>query len=878
MSSNWAEPKLSLGGLHTSNSVHHRHPSDTERSLDQREVESLVSTANNETRPRKHTTTPTNTPREIPSETTKQNDPPVGQAVASEPGCVDRSPLANSNLSYRGNRLTSVHIEGDSAIVQHNSRVRISAGQLLPGTRYRILRWIGEGNMGVVYEAEHIDIERQVALKILNADFSRIPAVAQVFREEARASARIGATNIIDIVDFAELAGGRLMYAMEFIKGRTLHSLLEEGPIDPARLIGILRQVCKGLSAAHQAGIVHRDIKPENIMLCNRNGRSDSVKILDFGISAMLEQKGSLEQLGGIVGTPFYMAPEQILSKPFDGRLDMYAVGCTAYELLTGRPPFLDENLMTIFKSHISAPPPPPSTLVTQNSIPSALESVILRCLRKEPEERFQNMNDLEGALCESQIASKLCTPWDDLALPDLDPDRRDKILAGMPDIMYSARKPNHRKWILAIGVATCLVGATWIGTSFRKDPPAINETEEQIHELVRSARNAAARSFFVYPPADDPNLPTAYNQVLQLDRIALEGNQLAKENSEILRDEFANTLIRLGDDYWERDGGQAFAIDYYAMALVFSPNHARAKERALYTPGELATLRDKAEKNSFTQTELIAAEPLFVLAQPESNQIVQNLGRLKLSANSQRSLRTRASLEKLLRQAVNDSATLTQNPVANEIAKAPTTPSENNLSSTETSDDLQLFENNEESPVTTEGSDQNAESTYATEDLASPISPEQYGDQNQEQPLKKNKRRRSSKKSKSSLSDRPRNPKLAADYVAQAKKAHRSGKMSQAESLYHQALGEDSQHLPAIAGLGDIYFDLAKYSKAVQFRQKMVNHSPKNGTYRRRLGDAYFKVLRYADALEQYRQAQKLGDSQVESRIDKLERFVRKP
>ncbi|HGG58014.1 MAG TPA: serine/threonine protein kinase, partial [Nannocystis exedens] len=165
--------------------------------------------------------------------------------------------------------------------------LRLTAGKLVPGTRYRLLRWLGEGGMGVVYEAEHVDIERRVALKILRFNLSQEPEMAQVFRDEAKAACKMGAANIVEIYDFGELSDGRLYFAMEPLDGLDLVPESEESWIEPVKLIPILRQICKGLSAAHEVGVIHRDIKPENIiMVTDKSGREGMVKIVDFGISA----------------------------------------------------------------------------------------------------------------------------------------------------------------------------------------------------------------------------------------------------------------------------------------------------------------------------------------------------------------------------------------------------------------------------------------------------------------------------------------------------------------------------------------------------------------------------------------------------------------
>ncbi|MCA9684249.1 MAG: serine/threonine protein kinase [Myxococcales bacterium] len=263
-------------------------------------------------------------------------------------------------------------------------------------SRYQITRVIGEGGMGVVYEAEHIDIDRKVALKILRFDLSQEPKMAQVFRDEARAASRVGSKNIVEIYDFGELSDGRLFFCMELIPGGDLVPATEDDWIEPPRLIGLLRQICKGLAAAHKAGIIHRDIKPENIIIVNEEGR-EVVKIVDFGISAMVAAAGG-KGGGTIAGTPHYMAPEQISGEEFDGRLDIYALGCVLYYMVTSRPVFNERDAPSLLRAHVEREPTPPSEQLSQ-PLPYYVETVIMRCLAKDPKLRYQNVEALVRAI-----------------------------------------------------------------------------------------------------------------------------------------------------------------------------------------------------------------------------------------------------------------------------------------------------------------------------------------------------------------------------------------------------------------------------------------------------------------------------------------------
>ncbi|HWB81261.1 MAG TPA: serine/threonine-protein kinase, partial [Nannocystaceae bacterium] len=209
----------------------------------------------------------------------------------------------------------------------------------MPGTRYRLRNWLGDGGMGVVYEAEHIDLERRVALKILRAHVADHEEERERFRQEARLTTKIASPYVVQVLDCGVLRDGRVFYAMELLQGKPLSYEIARGPIEAGRVIGLLRQMCAGLAAAHAAGVIHRDVKPDNAMICQSSGRA-YVKLLDFGIASPVSDEGSRRASG----TPEYMAPEQIEGRPFDVRLDVYALGCTAYEMLTGNPPFCRET------------------------------------------------------------------------------------------------------------------------------------------------------------------------------------------------------------------------------------------------------------------------------------------------------------------------------------------------------------------------------------------------------------------------------------------------------------------------------------------------------------------------------------------------------
>jgi tRNA A-37 threonylcarbamoyl transferase component Bud32 len=286
-------------------------------------------------------------------------------------------------------------------------------GRIL-GERYKILRQIGEGGMGLVYEAEHVAIEKRVALKILRDDFSSRSEVVERFKQEAKSASRIGNAHIVDISDFGTTPSGASYFVMELLDGDDLANILQaEGTLPIPRACDILLQCCKALGAAHAKGIVHRDMKPENIFLTNRDGRSDFVKIVDFGIAKMndIETPGApgrkLTKTGMIFGTPEYMSPEQAAGKPLDHRVDIYALAVILYEMLTGRVPFVGDSFMGILTQHMFEDPPKLEEANPHVTVPESIAQFIYRGLAKERDERYATCDEMAQAL-EAALAGRV--------------------------------------------------------------------------------------------------------------------------------------------------------------------------------------------------------------------------------------------------------------------------------------------------------------------------------------------------------------------------------------------------------------------------------------------------------------------------------------
>jgi eukaryotic-like serine/threonine-protein kinase len=285
----------------------------------------------------------------------------------------------------------------------------------LHGTSYRTLRPLGEGGMGEVYEVQHVALGKLMVAKILRQSLANDQGLADRVRVEAQALAALSHENIVEVVHFDWTRDGRPYFIMEKLNGRTVGDELRARSWLPVpEAIGIVRDALGGLEAAHQAGLVHRDIKLDNLFLHTRGDRR-VVKVLDFGIAKVLAgaRRGPAPpQLptadGAIVGTPRYVSPEQVLGKPVDGRADVYSIGLVLYTLIAGRGPFDGVRGVDLYDAHVRIEPEPPSRYASQ-TIPAELDAVILRALRKNPDERFQSAAELGQAL--ERIARALASP-----------------------------------------------------------------------------------------------------------------------------------------------------------------------------------------------------------------------------------------------------------------------------------------------------------------------------------------------------------------------------------------------------------------------------------------------------------------------------------
>lgn len=271
--------------------------------------------------------------------------------------------------------------------------------------RYRVVKKLGEGGMGTVYLAEHTTINKRLAIKVLSPEFSHKQDLVDRFLQEARAASMIDQENVVEITDFGSTPGGSVFFVMEFLNGEDLSDTIKNtGPLPWHRVKPIMLQIVEALKCAHAAGIVHRDMKPDNCFRIKRGSNADFIKVLDFGIAKVTSDEGdgggkNLTRTGMIFGTPEYMSPEQAKGEKVDHRVDVYALGIIAYELLTGMVPFTADTFMGILTKHMFEPPAAPSTVAPTIEVPAEVEAIILKALQKDREFRFQSMEEMGAAI-----------------------------------------------------------------------------------------------------------------------------------------------------------------------------------------------------------------------------------------------------------------------------------------------------------------------------------------------------------------------------------------------------------------------------------------------------------------------------------------------
>jgi len=347
-----------------------------------------------------------------------------------------------------------------------SSGVRVDplVGRLVAG-KYRVQGIIGRGGMGNVYRAEQEPLGRGVAIKVLKPDYpeEQDPQFVQRFFLEANAASKLHHPNTITIYDYGR--DDDLLYiTMELLEGRTVRAMMKEvGAVPAGRTLHIVRQICKSLREAHQVGLVHRDMKPSNVILIRRDDDPDYVKVLDFGLVKFLDSDSDLTKTGTFMGSPKYMAPEQIRRGRCDTRTDVYSLGVLTYQMLSTAVPF-DGESVTVLMHHLNDPPPRMKEQNPALDVPARLERAVMRCLEKDPDKRFQTMDallDELGAIQEELFGERSMTGSNPV---ELSPSQ---IMPGELVAPPTLKSPvqQRRGWVVPV-VAAAVAVLLGVGTT----------------------------------------------------------------------------------------------------------------------------------------------------------------------------------------------------------------------------------------------------------------------------------------------------------------------------------------------------------------------------------------------------------------------------
>jgi serine/threonine-protein kinase len=369
--------------------------------------------------------------------------------------------------------------------------------------QYIVRSRIAEGGMGAVYLAEQPAIGRNAIIKIVHPWLGRDEKMARRFGAEARAAAKLQNPHIVSIYNYGKMADGTLFIAMEHLSGITLAELVaSERRIEPARAVAIATQVCEALAEAHRRGVVHRDLKPTNIMLVRRGSGPDFVKVLDFGIAKL--DGNEVTATGALVGTPRYMAPEQLQGHPVDGRADIYTLGLVLYEMLTGRPPFEADTPAAYMQMQLNQQPPPMVQACPGIDVPPALEACVMRALAKAPYQRPQSADGFADDLWSALMATV---------------ER-----ANLPMPIVRPRGPSRGVVVVAVGVVVVgLLGAGVLAArTLRQSPPQDGDeavVKPEVAVAVARPSTPTAEDFAGFGPPSAEKQALMRRSIVQLEK-----------------------------------------------------------------------------------------------------------------------------------------------------------------------------------------------------------------------------------------------------------------------------------------------------------------------------------------------------------------------
>ena len=489
-----------------------------------------------------------------------------GSPGPSEPA-PNSSPAAGSRASMENTNVDPVlelveplaeHPIGESAIVDESEREpaqfeEFDKASWLPSHplitdpqrhigavfgAYRVLELLGKGGMGYVYRAEHIKLGRSVALKLLRTDYgARKDAITRFFRE-AKTVNRIRHRNIVDVTDFVELGDGTAFIIMELLRGQSFGRWARSG-VDLPRALAVLVQICDGLGAAHAVGVIHRDLKPDNIVVIPTADGTELVKLLDFGVAKLTRRHdgdASYDtQVGALVGTPAYMSPEQAGGMVIDHRSDIYSLGTLMYELFCNQPMFRGRSFGEYVRKHLTEIPTLPRSTQGGASMPIELERIIMRCLEKDPNARYDNSfklrDDLMGVL--ANIGRMEATAPGAVPLSTEPPQN----LAIAPAVPSRKRRVSQRSWLIAgtLIAGGGIAGVMWM-TENDVEPPTHVIMAEPILPVLGAGTVPVAKT--AQPQESLPGEPAGKTSLVELrfDSIPKGGVFAAGHTAELCR------------------------------------------------------------------------------------------------------------------------------------------------------------------------------------------------------------------------------------------------------------------------------------------------------------------------------------------------------
>ncbi len=505
--------------------------------------------------------------------------------------------------------------------------------------RYQVLERLGEGAMGEVYLVEHVALGRKEALKILHATLDDNPDLVNRFRREARATNRLQHPNIVVVYDFGQLPDDRFFITTEYAEGESLDILLrKQGALTVPRALHVLAQLADAIDHAHSRGVIHRDLKPGNMVLVEKRGQADVLKVLDFGIAKIIAPDYSETMIatkqGQVFGTPAYMAPEQVGGQGADPRIDLYALGCIAHELVVGLPPFAGKTI-EVMNAHLVKAAPRASERRREAGIPAQLDDIILRLLEKDPDRRFQTGKEVVAAL---------------RAVPGFPSDERSTAGRRRPSMPAMPRDTTH-SMPAALGMAETMYGsaddALAQQASADVDPEVARATVEELlvkmaETLVDQGHDDAYLSMTVAQVAAvRGSLQTIGARMNELERAGNEAEQRGREIEARLS--FAIGEMRFDCERVRQHGGQ-IDPDLLFQLQMLERRHAEVvaeRER------ELTLIQDRAIVLASEQgSQVEALERLYeILATQIDQHASRYAGNPEVRALGQQLARSRAVL-----------------------------------------------------------------------------------------------------------------------------------------------------------------------------------------------------------------------------------------